>query len=154
MASNLNEVIREINRTTDQITVGSSQSFSQWPTEQASSLEEVSASINEINAQSTKNAESADEANSLAKKASEDAGKGNQQMADDSIKNIESGNKAVEQTASQLEAIMGGALKGWIGHKPCGSCCRNWTGWWGLRQILEKITNTISPWIYLREIFI
>jgi methyl-accepting chemotaxis protein len=52
----------------------------------------------------------ADEVRNLAVRSAE-AVKETTQMVDDSIKNIDSGNKAVEQTAVQLEAIMSGASK-------------------------------------------
>jgi methyl-accepting chemotaxis protein len=193
MTVSLNNLLGQINMSVDQVNIGAdqvsqaSQSLSQGATESASSLEEVSASVTQINSQSRQNAENATEANGIAKKAAEDAEKGNKQMAalsdamekinvssdqikkivkviddiafqtnllalnanveaaragkygkgfavvadevrnlavrsaeavkettdmvDDSIKNIVSGNKAVEATATQLEAIMGGASK-------------------------------------------
>ena len=52
----------------------------------------------------------ADEVRNLAVRSAE-AVKETTEMVDVSIKNIESGNKAVEATATQLESIMGGSSK-------------------------------------------
>jgi len=57
-----------------------SQSLSQGATEQASYVEEISSSMNEINAQSKRSAESADEASKLATAAREAAQSGDQEM--------------------------------------------------------------------------
>jgi len=52
----------------------------------------------------------ADEVRNLAVRSAE-AVKETTEMVDESIRNIESGNKAVEATATQLESIMGGSSK-------------------------------------------
>lgn len=193
MQDSLTDLIMQISESVGQVQTGadqvsqSSQVLSLGATNQAASLEEISASINEISGQSRQNTEAATAANSLAKQAADDANKGNEQMAgltdamgkinsssdeikkivkvidniafqtnllalnanveaaragkygkgfavvanevrnlavrsaeavkettemvDDSIKNIDAGNKAVEQTAAQLHSIMDGSSK-------------------------------------------
>src|SRR6056297_1718588 len=88
MKAALNELLGQVNNAVDQVTSGAdqvsqaSQNLSQGATEQASSLEEITSSTNEINSQSKQNAENATEALSIAKQATQDAEKGNQQMLD------------------------------------------------------------------------
>lgn len=86
VTESLNSIIHEINEGMEQISTGSdqvsqsSQSLSQGATEQASSLEQITASVNEINGQSRDNAKNAEQANSIAKQAAADAEKGNDNM--------------------------------------------------------------------------
>jgi methyl-accepting chemotaxis protein len=86
MVNSLNEVLGQVVTAVEQVTSGSdqvsqaSQSLSQGATEQASSLEGITSSINQIGSQSSQNAENAIEAHGLAKQAVEDAGSGKQQM--------------------------------------------------------------------------
>lgn len=86
MTSNLNEVLGQVQVSGEQIAAGScqvsdaSQSLSQGATESASSLEEISASLNQLASQTTTNAENANQANSLATEASHSASQGSQQM--------------------------------------------------------------------------
>ena len=86
MVESLNELLGQVNSSVEQVNSGAdqvsqaSQNLSQGATEQASSLEEITSSTNEINSQSKQNAENATEAHGIAKKATEDAEKGNQQM--------------------------------------------------------------------------
>jgi len=88
MVAALNELLSQVNNSVEQVNSGAdqvsqaSQNLSQGATEQASSLEEITSSTNEINSQSKQNAENATEALSLAKQATSDAEKGNQQMLD------------------------------------------------------------------------
>jgi methyl-accepting chemotaxis protein len=58
----------------------SSQSLSQGATEQASSLEEISSSVNQLVAQVQKNAENASQANTIAKSTQQSAATGNEAM--------------------------------------------------------------------------
>ena len=82
----LNQTLGDINTSADQVAAGSrqvsdgSQALSQGATEQASSIEQLTASINDIASQTKKNAMSANEANELAVAASSNAGQGNSQM--------------------------------------------------------------------------
>ncbi|MFZ5974566.1 MAG: methyl-accepting chemotaxis protein, partial [Bacillota bacterium] len=82
----LNDVLSEINSASDQVACGTlqvseaSQSQSQGATEQASALEELSASITQIAVQTKQNAENARKANELSVAAKEGALDGNRQM--------------------------------------------------------------------------
>ncbi len=84
--STLNELLEQITIGADQVSDGavqvsdSSQSISQGATEQASALEETTASITEINQQTRKNAQNSVEANKLANKSKSSAEVGNTHM--------------------------------------------------------------------------
>ena len=86
LGEDLNELLGEIQTAGDQIAAGaaqvsdSSQSLSQGATQQASSLEEISASMHELSSQTKHNAENATQANQLAAQASGGAEEGNRQM--------------------------------------------------------------------------
>lgn len=86
MTSNLNDILGQIQVSSEQIASGSgqvadsSQSLSQGATEQASSLEEISASLNEMSSQTTLNAENSTQANQLAGEARKSAESGSKQM--------------------------------------------------------------------------
>ncbi|MDA3806473.1 MAG: methyl-accepting chemotaxis protein [Thiomicrorhabdus sp.] len=88
MVSNLNEVLGEVSRASDQIDSGSqqvsdtAQSLSQGATETAASLEEISSSMNEIGGQTQKSAENAGEANQLANSAQSAAQAGSERMGE------------------------------------------------------------------------
>jgi len=82
----VNEVMGEINNASVQVAAGSrqvsdsAQALSQGSTEQASALEQLTASMEEISTQTQQNATNASEANELAQAAKEGAVKGNEQM--------------------------------------------------------------------------
>jgi len=82
----LHVIMEQIDVATDQIAAGAnqvtdaSQSLSQGATEQATSLEEISSSMIEMAAQTSTNAENANEANQLTTEAKQGVEKGNQQM--------------------------------------------------------------------------
>ncbi|HYH04740.1 MAG TPA: methyl-accepting chemotaxis protein, partial [Bacillota bacterium] len=82
----LNETLGEIQIATQQVTAGasqvsdSSQVLSQGASEQASTMEEISASITEIAAQTKQNALNANQANELSHAAKAKAVQGNEQM--------------------------------------------------------------------------
>lgn len=82
----LNSVLGDINSSADLVAAGSrqvsdgSQALSQGATEQASSIEQLSASITEVAAQTKQNAVNANQANELAMNAKDNATQGNQQM--------------------------------------------------------------------------
>jgi len=86
IAGSLSDVMSEINIAAEQVAAGTSQvsegsqAISQGATEQAGSIEELSATITEIAEQTKQNAGSAGEANQLTLSAKEDADKGNAQM--------------------------------------------------------------------------
>jgi methyl-accepting chemotaxis protein len=87
MTENLNEVMSNINSSAEQVASGSTQvsdfstSLSQGAAEQATSIEELSASIEEVSSQTKRNAENANQANSLAENAKLNASQGNEHMS-------------------------------------------------------------------------
>ena len=84
--NSINEILGQMNNLVDIVSTGaqqvadSSQSLSYGSTQQASSLEEISASMGEIGAQTKINAENALKANKLASNSHVAAEQGNQQM--------------------------------------------------------------------------
>jgi methyl-accepting chemotaxis protein len=82
----LNRIMRQIHTTTEQIAAGSnqvaesSQTLSQGATVQASSLEEISASLSQMAAQTGTTAQNANQANLLTTEVQQAAHKGNRQM--------------------------------------------------------------------------
>ncbi len=86
MVGNLNDILGQVQVAGEQIASGSgqvsdtSQSLSQGATEQAASLEEISASLNQLSSQTTTNAENADQANGLASDARNAAQQGSERM--------------------------------------------------------------------------
>ncbi len=110
MQKSLNEILTQVNIAVEQIASGSdqvstaAQSLSQGATEQASSLEEITASSNEIHGQSKQNAENATTANQLAKLASMNASEGNQRMKD-LMSLLEKMTKSSEDTKKIVKTI-------------------------------------------------
>ncbi len=88
MTGNLNEVLSGINAASEQVSMGarelsdSSVSLSQGASEQASSIEELTASLEQISSQTKLNAQNASQANKLAGAAQMNAAQGNEQMKD------------------------------------------------------------------------
>ncbi|WP_227017044.1 methyl-accepting chemotaxis protein [Sinanaerobacter chloroacetimidivorans] len=86
IVESLNQVMGELNEAAQQVSSGSvqvslgSQTLSQGSTEQASAIQQLTASIAEIATQTKQNAMNANEANELATDARENAEKGNEQM--------------------------------------------------------------------------
>ena len=86
MVKNLNDVLGEVARATDQIDSGSeqvsdtAQQLSQQATESAASLEEISSSMNVIGDQTQRSADNANQANQLANGAQDAARIGNERM--------------------------------------------------------------------------
>ncbi len=99
MCTNLSEVMSGIQEAAQQVASSSeelsssAQSLSSASTEQASSLEETSASIEELASSIDQNADSSKNANSIAKKASDDADRGGNAV----IQTVESMRKIAEQ---------------------------------------------------------
>ncbi|KNY25952.1 methyl-accepting chemotaxis protein [Pseudobacteroides cellulosolvens] len=120
MSDNLNDVMSNISIAAEQVASGSKQvsdssmALSQGATEQASSVEELTASLEEISSQTRQNADSANQANSLAETAKSNAVHGNGQMKDmlksmDEI-NISSSNiskiiKVIDEIAFQTNIL-------------------------------------------------
>lgn len=88
MVANLNDVLGEVHRASDQINSGSiqvsdtAQTLSQGATESAASLEEISSSMNEIGSQTHLSAENAGEASKLATGAQSAAQSGSERMGE------------------------------------------------------------------------
>lgn len=88
MADNLNDLISSINLAAEQVAAGSRQlsessfALSQGASEQASTIEQLTASLEEISTQTKQNADNSAEADNLAGMAKETALKGNKQMQD------------------------------------------------------------------------
>ncbi len=116
----LNDILGQVATAADQVASGarqvsdSSQALSQGATEQASSLEEITASMTEMSGQTKQNAENASQANQLAASARSGAESGNelmQQMVkamgeiDDSSQNISKIIKAIDEIAFQTNLL-------------------------------------------------
>lgn len=86
ISDSMNEVLGEVGSAAEQVASGSRQvsdssmSLSQGATEQASSIEELTASIELIAIQTKKNAQNANEAKSISETAKKNAAQGNEQM--------------------------------------------------------------------------
>jgi methyl-accepting chemotaxis protein len=120
MADNINRVMTQINSTSVQVALGarqvsdSSMALSQGATEQASSVQELTASLEEISSQTRLNAEKASEANTLAEAAKLNALEGNSQMNEmlkamaeinDASSNISKIIKVIDEIAFQTNIL-------------------------------------------------
>lgn len=120
MRQRVHESISEINSAADQVAAGAknvsdaSLSLSQGATEQAASVEELSASITEIASQTANNADNADKANALTIKTREQAEIGNADMNEmlqamedinDSSANISKIIKVIDEIAFQTNIL-------------------------------------------------
>ena len=116
----LNQVLGNISEAAEQVSSGSrqvsdgSQTLSQGSTEQASAIEELTASMAEIADQTKQNAVNANQANQFAEDAKENAIKGNQQMKEmlnsmaeinDSSANISKIIKVIDDIAFQTNIL-------------------------------------------------
>ena len=103
----LNTVMSEISEAAQQVAVGAiqvsdgSQALSQGSTEQASSIEELTASIAEIAEQTKQNAVNANQANELATNAKDNAEKGNGRM-DEMLRSMED----ISESSSNISKII------------------------------------------------
>ena len=119
-AADLNALMEQIDKATDQMASGSgqvtdsSQALSQGATQQATSLEEISSSLIQMASQTRTNAENANQANTLAVQARDAAGKGNKQMQDmitamavinEASKNISRIIKVIDEIAFQTNLL-------------------------------------------------
>jgi len=120
MINTNNEVLGNIRSAAEQVSLGakqvsdSSQMLSQGSTEQASSIEEITASMTHIADQTKKNAQNANQANELALNAKENAMNGNNQMQEmikamaeinDSSANISKIIKVIDDIAFQTNIL-------------------------------------------------
>lgn len=115
-----NEILTSINTAADQVASGSKQvsdssiALSQGATEQASLVEELTASLEEISSQTKLNAQNANEANKLAADSKNSALQGNEQMKDmlaamreinDASSNISKIIKVIDEIAFQTNIL-------------------------------------------------
>jgi len=116
----LNDVMGDINHAAEEVAGGSqqvsdsSQALAQGASEQASAIEQLTAAITEIAAQTRQNATSANQANELALNARDDAAQGNEQMQEmlaameginDSSANISKIIKVIDEIAFQTNIL-------------------------------------------------
>lgn len=109
----LNQVFKEINSSASQVATGAvqvsvgSQSLSQGSTEQASAIQQLTASISEIAGQTKDNALNADHANKLATSAKEYSIKGNEQMKRmvDSMADINESSSSISRIIKVIDDI-------------------------------------------------
>lgn len=120
MANNTNDIMNNINNAANQVASGakqvsdSSMALSQGATEQATSIEQLTASIEEISSQTNQNADNANEANDLTEVVKENAVQGNNQMKEmlkameeinDSSSNISKIIKVIDEIAFQTNIL-------------------------------------------------
>jgi len=116
----LNDVIKDINHAAEEVAGGSqqvsdsSQALAQGASEQASAIEQLTAAITEIAAQTRQNATNANQANELALHARDNAAQGNEQMQEmlsameginDSSANISKIIKVIDEIAFQTNIL-------------------------------------------------
>lgn len=109
----LNEVLGEINMASDQVATGSrqvaqsSQALSHGSTVQASSIEEITASMTEISEQTKENAINASKANEFSNNAKDAASKGNQQMVEmvSAMRDINDSSSNISKIISVIDEI-------------------------------------------------
>ncbi len=110
---NLNEILNQISMMIQQVAAGAaqvadaSQMLSQGATKQASSLEEVTASMNEIGSQTRQNAENAKKVNEIAISNRENAEVGNSQMTNllDAMKDINASSDEISKIIKTIDEI-------------------------------------------------
>ncbi len=109
----LNNVLSDINTSADQVAAGTiqvsegSQSISQGATEQASSIEQLNASVSKIAEQTRKNATGANQANELTKSAAAEAKLGNDQMKamQDAMAQINDASRSISKIIKVIDDI-------------------------------------------------
>lgn len=110
LVKNNNEVLAGIASASDQVAVGSKQVsdssiiLSQGATEQASSIEELTASLEEISSQTKLNADNASEANKRADGAREEAARGNTHMSE-MLKAMDEINESADNISKIIKVI-------------------------------------------------
>jgi len=120
IVESLNEVMGDINHAAEEVAGGSqqvsdsSQALAQGASEQASAIEQLTAAITEIAAQTKHNATNANQANELALNARDNAAQGNEQMKEmldameginDSSANISKIIKVIDEIAFQTNIL-------------------------------------------------
>jgi len=110
LVDGLNEIMLKISSASDQVASGakqvadSSMGLSQGATEQASAIEELTASLEEISSQTKLNAQNANSANKLAEDAKANAIQGNNQM-NEMLKAMEDINEASANISKIIKVI-------------------------------------------------
>ena len=106
LVENLHEGADQVSSASEQIS-SSSQNLADGATQQASSLEETSSAIEQMSSMTTRNADSAKEANQLAIKARTSAENGSQAMQEmhDIMKEMNSGNAKVLSIIKSIDEI-------------------------------------------------
>ncbi len=113
MTQSLASIIHDVNTATQQIDSGSnqvsdaSQNLSQGATEQAAALEEITSSMGQIGNQTDRNAESANDANSIATSVRTEAAAGASQMQDmiDAMAKIDESSQAISKIIKVIDEI-------------------------------------------------
>lgn len=113
ISNSLSHALREINQAADEVASGAkqvsdaSQTLSQGTTEQASTLEELTASITEIANQTRQNAVSANQANEFSENAKTNGQKGNEQMREmlGSMENISASSTNISKIIKVIDDI-------------------------------------------------
>lgn len=108
-----NELLGQINRTTSQVDIGSRQvseaslSLSQGATEQASAIEQLTASISHVASQTRKNAKDAGQASDLADRTLHNAAQGNEKMEQmlTSMKEIDRSSASISRIIQVIDDI-------------------------------------------------
>jgi PAS domain S-box-containing protein len=118
--SDLNETLGQVSIAIEQVNTGaqqvsdSSQALSQGAAESASTMEEITSSMHQMNAQTKQNAENATQANQLSVEARANAERGNEQMAqmvsamtdiNESASSISNIIKAIDEIAFQTNLL-------------------------------------------------
>ena len=109
----VNNILNNINSSAGQVALGagqvaaSSQALSQGATEQASAIQQITASIEELSSQTKQNATNAGHANSLANNAKSDAIQGNEKMQEmlDSMKQINEASASISKIIKVIDEI-------------------------------------------------
>lgn len=113
LQDNMNIVLSQISNASDQVAAGSNQlsassiSLSQGATEQASTIQELTALLSEISSQTNQNAKNADNANQLTDQAKLNASAGNQQMQEMllAMNNINTSSKDIHKIIKVIDSI-------------------------------------------------
>lgn len=113
MAEKVNRVLTEINMAAEQVSAGahqmadSSQLLSQGATEQASAVEQITASLEQLSVQTAHNANNAGNASSITNQAMKDALLGNQRMSEMlvSMEDINESSKRISKIIKVIDDI-------------------------------------------------
>ena len=108
-----NSVLSDIDTAATQVASGTrqvsdgSQTISQGATEQASEIDQLTATITQISAQTTQNAQNADSANELVKAAKNDAASGNSQMEEmqQAMEKIKNSSESISKIIKVIDDI-------------------------------------------------